>query len=369
MIPKTNSVRHRRRIGDRVRRRAFDLYRTIETREHRLFYLFFEITRRCNLSCLHCGSDCSSEAQGAELSTDSWQRIAAYVADHFDPPPIIVITGGEPLVHPDLDAIAEAINRCGLSWGVVTNGIALTEDRLSRLVDRGGVSVTVSLDGAEASHNYIRNTPIAYDRAVRAVRAVGSSGIRHRDVVTCVYPGNLADLAHTADILVDAGINSWRLFRIFPLGRAAGNSRLHLSRTQTTQLLEWIAEHRPHYRRQGLTVSYSCEGYLPFSLDRQMRDDPFFCRSGINFASILSDGTITGCNNNSPAFAQGNVLRDDFAAVWLERFQLFRDHTWMRNGPCVGCRHWNRCLGGSLHLRADDTAQTAFCYLPEKKRG
>lgn len=355
------------RPGARARQYAYALYRRLETRRHELLYLFFEITRRCNLLCRHCGSDCTSDAPAAELTTHSWLNIAEYVASRFDPKPAVVITGGEPLVHPDLDRIAARINDVGLTWGMVTNGMLLTPERLSRLVHRGLSSITVSLDGGRAAHSYLRNSDIAFDRAVAAVRAVGASAIPTRDVVTCVFTENLSDLDQTAELLLNAGINSWRLFRIFPLGRAEGNRRLSLSFGQTHQLLRWIQANRSSLRAEGLSVSYSCEGYVPYHLDRGVRDEPFFCRSGINFASILSDGTITGCSNNDSPFHQGSLLRDDFATVWEHGFRNLRDRSWLKTGPCGDCREWRFCLGGSVHLRnaarVSKNCGPAFCYV------
>jgi radical SAM protein with 4Fe4S-binding SPASM domain len=338
-------------------------YKYLERREHRLWYLFLEITRRCNLSCLHCGSDCRSESSASHLDTAHWLEIIAYMRRHFGRQLAFIITGGEPLLHPDLDVIGKTIFRAGMRWGMVSNGYALSATRLQQLEASGIYSLTLSLDGPRDAHNWLRNRPDAFDRAIQALTVIGQSAIPFRDVVTCVYPGNLAALNETAQLLLQARIPSWRLFRIFPSGRAAANADLLLSQAQTQQMLAWIAENRAHYRRQGLEIQASCEGWLPLAQDLRVRNQPFFCRAGINVASILCDGTITGCSNNHSSFYEGNIQRDDFHTLWQNGFQKYRDRGWIQATSCGQCRYFRDCQGGSIHLWKFQDNEPAFCYL------
>ncbi len=348
-----------------LRALAFRAYRDLEIREHKLLYLFFELTRRCNLACRHCGSDCASQILARELSTQTWLDLVAYMKTRFDP--FFVITGGEPLVSPALAKVSECFAERNCRWGLVTNGFALTPERFERLVDRGLSSMTISVDGSEESHNWLRRHPESYERAMKAVAILGKSRLLFRDVVSCVWRGNLGDLDELGGRLVDAGLNSWRIFRIFPKGRAAAEPELVLDRDDTERLLDWIAEKRPLYKKAGLNLSYSCEGYVGYERDRTIRDEPYFCRSGINFASILADGSITGCNNNGPDYIQGHIAVDDFAEVWERRFNEYRDRSWMRTGLCAACAYWKDCLGSSIHLKEKGSEGPAFCYLDHNR--
>jgi len=346
---------------DAIRQLAWRAYKHLETNTHQLRYLFFEVTRRCNLACIHCGSDCSHEASMPDMTLASWISIMDYVKAHWEP--FIVLTGGEPLVRSDLRELTAALASRQLVWGMVTNGLALDKAIFDELLGNGLASITLSLDGNRASHQYIRRHPRAYDQALAAMKLIGASSLCFKDVVTCVYPGNLELLQSLADQLVDNGMNSWRLFRVFPKGKAAEHPELFLDYEQSWRLVEWIRDHRLVYRRRGLDISFSCEGYLPFALDRQVRPDPFFCRAGINIASILSDGTITGCNNNGAQYYQDNVAVDDFHTVWEHGFAEYRDRSWMRTGRCALCDQWPDCLGGSIHLRDKTSADPQFCYI------
>lgn len=350
------------RLPSFIAKRLFRWYKKIEVQEHPLLYLFLEITRRCNLSCIHCGSDCSSSVHAPELTTESWISIIRYIKNVFGKSVTFVITGGEPLVHPDLEKITAEIQAQDMNWGMVTNGFALTETKWNNLVKNGLSSVTISMDGMKKSHDKLRNRDGAYEKTVDAMEIIGRSGIRFKDAVTCVYPDNLNELDQIAELLIDKGMTSWRLFRIFPLGRVRQNPGLLLSYQDTMRVLDWIKRNRAENKKRGLSVSYSCEGWMPHELDKGVRDLPFFCRAGINMASILCDGTITGCSNNQPRFHEGNILKDDLLDLWQNGFHKFRDRSWAKSGKCGKCRHFKECQGSSIHLWSDGSDSPAFCY-------
>ncbi len=348
---------------NRIRRASYQKYSSFEIQNHYLHYLFLEITRKCNLNCIHCGSDCSSSNAIDELSTDSWLKIIDYIKLTFDPLPVIVLTGGEPTVHEDLFRITDTLNKNNFPWGMVTNGWNLTKEKIDTLTEHKIGSITLSFDGDAESINYIRNSKTANRRILNALALIGTSAIPIRDAVTCVYPGNLDKLSWISDTLLDHGLNSHRLFRIFSKGRAEGNPDLYMDFEQSNGILNWIKNNRKDYKKKGLNVSFSCEGYIPFEDDLKVRDEPYFCRSGINIASVLCDGNITGCNNNGPEYYQGNILTDDFANVWQNKFREYRDKNWLKTGICSSCPEWNFCLGSSIHLRSKSKDGPEFCYI------
>jgi radical SAM protein with 4Fe4S-binding SPASM domain len=353
----------------RVRSFAFDTYRRLETRQHQLLYLFLEITRHCNLSCLHCGSDCVRTGDSIkELTTANWLLLIDDIRRSFGPDVMLVLTGGEPLLHPDLEEITGHIASHAMRWGLVTNGHGLTGARLASFIDHGIGSITISLDGPEAAHDSLRNLPGAYSKTTDAMCRIGAAAIPMRDVVTCIHPGNLDRLDETAEIILASAIPAWRLFRIFPSGRAATRPDLHLDFAQTRRMLDWIAANRPRLAQRGLRVQASCEGYLPFELDRRVRDVPFFCRAGVNFGAIRCDGTVTGCTNNDPTFDQGNVLENNFRWIWENRFDVFRERSWLAGTQCATCPEAGCCRGGSIHLwRLGETApRFCYCYPAER---
>lgn len=111
----------------------------------------------------------------------------------------------------------------------------------------------------------------------------------------------------------------------------------------------------------GPKVQFSCEGHLPAAVDAAVRDEPYFCRAGINIASVLCDGAIGACPNTPRSLVQGNIRVDDFVEVWNRRYQKLRRRARMRTGQRDGCDQWSRCQGNSLHLWDDEAGRTSCC--------
>ena len=338
-----------------LRQRAgLELQRSLrhtQARLHPLRTLFWECTLRCNMSCLHCGSDCKVQPGVPDMPAGDFLRVIDSLTPHVNPHEVFVIlTGGEALLRPDLEEVGLELYRREYPWGLVTNGYLLDAARLQRLLESGLHSVTISLDGLEEEHNWLRHHPQSFVRAVGAIRLLAQQRDILWDVVTCVNPRNYARLPQLRDFLLSLGVPAWRLFSIFPMGRAAGNPELQFSDEQFRGLLDFIKECRE--TSSPLEVSYACEGYLgPY--EGQVRDRFFHCRSGIDVASIRCDGSISGCTSVRSHMDQGNIYRDDFWDVWQNRFHVMRDRAWARKGQCRDCRVWRYCEGSGLHLYDD----------------
>ncbi|MCI7140624.1 TIGR04133 family radical SAM/SPASM protein [Alistipes sp.] len=335
-----------------------DLYRE-RVREHRLDTLFWECTLRCNLSCRHCGSDCRTDPGVADMPLEDFLRVLdEEVTPHVDPAQVlVVISGGEALVRPDLERAGMEISRRGYPWGMVTNGLALTPDRLRSLLAAGLRSLSVSLDGFASEHNWLRGNPRSYEQALEAVRMVVREPSLSFDIVTCVTASLVPQLEAFRDMLIAEGVRHWRLFSIFPAGRAKEEPKLRLSDAEFRTLLDFIRR----TRREGrIDASYACEGFLG-GYEAEVRDHFYQCAAGISVASVRVDGAISGCTSIRANFNQGNIYRDRFWEVWQTRFQPFRDREWMRRGMCGDCRMFRYCQGGGMHLR-DDRGMLLGCH-------
>ncbi|MDD3740816.1 MAG: radical SAM protein, partial [Bacteroidales bacterium] len=101
-----------------------------EAKLHKLSYLFWECTLRCNLNCLHCGSDCKKESQINDMPLEDFLTVLREIKTEYDPGKVmIVLTGGEPLMRKDLEECGKKIASLGYPWGMVTNGYMLSEER------------------------------------------------------------------------------------------------------------------------------------------------------------------------------------------------------------------------------------------------
>lgn len=351
------SLSLKQRIGLELQRSL----RKTDEQLHPLRTLFWECTLRCNMSCRHCGSDCKVAPGVKDMPAEDFLRVVDSITPHVDPHKVFIIfTGGEALLRPDLEQVGLELYRREYPWGVVTNGFLLDERRLDSLMASGMHSITISIDGPEAEHNWIRRHPQSFEKATQAIKLLTQQKDLLWDVVTCVNPRNYPTLPQFRDYLVELGVPAWRLFSIFPMGRAAGDPELQLTDEQYRGLLDFIKSQRNNKAtsQQGdgaksINVSYACEGFLG-EYEQRVRDLFFFCRSGVEVASIRCDGSISGCTSVRSNMDQGNIYRDDFWDVWENRFQVMRDRSWAHKDQCKDCKVWRYCEGSGLHLYDDD---------------
>ena len=345
----------RKRIGLRL---FSDLYAE-KIAEHKLRTLFWECTLRCNLACRHCGSDCRVDPGVPDMPLADFLKVLdEEVTPHNRPEDVLLIfSGGEVLVRSDLEEAGREVTRRGYAWGMVTNGLALDADRLRSLMDAGLRSISISFDGFEDAHNYIRRNPRSFEKALDAIRLIVREPRLTYDVITCVTSPMVARLEEFKELLIAEGVKYWRIFSIFPVGRAKDDPTLAVTDAQFREVLEFIKRTRKEGR---IDLSYACEGFLG-GYEGEVRDDFYQCAAGVSAASIRVDGAISGCTSIRANFHQGNIYRDSFWDVWQNRFDKFRDREWARKGECADCKMWRFCLGGGMHLH-DDQEHLMYCH-------
>ena len=141
------------------------------TNIHKLNQLFWECTLRCNLRCRHCGSACFDQSKIKDMPAEDFLKVIDNIKPHVNPhETFIIITGGEPLLRNDLERVGAELYRREFPWGMVTNGMLLSPQKLKSLLNSGLRSVTISLDGNEHDHNYMRQNPQSWQRAFEAIK-------------------------------------------------------------------------------------------------------------------------------------------------------------------------------------------------------
>ncbi len=334
-------------------------YIDVQTKLHDLTYFFWECTVRCNIACKHCGSDCRSDKGVKDMPGEDFLNVAREVAKQYNPNKVmIVITGGEPLVRPDLNEVCTELYKMGFPWGMVTNGLLLNRQRLDELLAAGLRSITISLDGLEESHNWLRGNSRSFACATEAIRMVAQTPNIAYDVVTCITQKNISELESIKQHLLSLGVSHWRIFAIDPIGRAKEDPDLQISPKQLKEVMDFIAKSRVE---EQLHVNFGCEGFLG-KYEEKVRDGYFFCRAGINIASVLNDGSISACPNNSPYAVQGNIYQDSFLDVWNNRFEIMRNRSWAKEGTCIDCKEFKWCKGNGMHLRDFENHDVLRCH-------
>ena len=345
-----------------IRKRAgLEIFRRIRhnnARIHELNTLFWECTLRCNLTCKHCGSDCRAMSAQPDMPVEDFLGVIDQITPHVNPNhTMIIFTGGEALLRKDLETCGKELYRRGFPWGVVSNGMALTPQRLSSLLAAGLHSITISLDGFEDAHNWLRGHPRSFTNALNAVRLLAAGNEIIWDVVTCINKRSLPHIDAFKEFLIENGVKHWRIFTIFPVGRAAELPDLQLSNEEFTAVLNFIRDTRKEGRIQ---LNYGCEGFLG-NYEQEVRDHFYTCQAGINVASVLVDGSISACPSIRSGFHQGNIYRDDFMEVWNNRFEPFRNREWARKGICADCDMFRYCEGNGMHLH-DEQGELLVCH-------
>ncbi|QTE27914.1 TIGR04053 family radical SAM/SPASM domain-containing protein [Pengzhenrongella sicca] len=182
--------------------------------------VFWETTRACQLACKHCRASATAQALPGELSTAEGIELLDQVAGFGRPYPILVLTGGDCLLRPDLFDLVEHATGLGLPVALAPSVTpALTAEMIDKIVASGVKAVSISLDGALAdTHEGVRGIVGHFASTVQAIRALSAAGLTVQ-VNTTVMRANVDELADIADLITRAGASIWEVFFLVQVGR------------------------------------------------------------------------------------------------------------------------------------------------------
>ncbi len=262
---------------------------------------------------------------------------------------MICLTGGEPMLHPQFYEIAAQVKQSGFFWGMTTNATLIDDAACAELKRVGLSTVSVSLDGTEASHDALRGQKGAWRRALQGILCLQRAGFKPQ-VTTVVHMNNYDNLDPLYDVLCRMRIHSWRVINVEPIGRACESADMLLTPTRFLELLTYIQDKR-FDRSCPMEVTFGCSHYLGVDTERMVRDLYFLCGAGILVASVRSNGDICACLDieNRRDLVQGNIRTDDFWDVWLHRFEPFRADRTAHSRLCSACPERFVCGGDSAH--------------------
>ena len=182
--------------------------------------VFWEVTRACQLACKHCRASATAQALPGELSTAEGLDLIDQVAAFGRPYPILVLTGGDCLLRPDLFDLVEHANGLGVPVALSPSVTpSLTPQMIDRMVSSGVKAVSISLDGAQAAtHDEVRGIPGHFEDTIKAITALSAAGLTVQ-VNTTVMRANVDELADVADLISRAGAHIWEVFFLVQVGR------------------------------------------------------------------------------------------------------------------------------------------------------
>ena len=193
---------------------ALELWREqnkLAVKERPLRQLFWECTLRCDLKCRHCGSDCKMQDAQKDMPKEDFFRVLDGIAKKTDPHKVfVIISGGEPLMRQDIEQCGAGIYQRGFPWGMVTNALHLTPQRFQGLMKAGIHSMTISLDGLEEDHNWMRGNTNSFQMVSQAIDMLVETEGFVFDIVTCVTHRNYQKLDEIKEFLISKGVKRWR---------------------------------------------------------------------------------------------------------------------------------------------------------------
>jgi radical SAM protein len=330
----------------------------------RPFIVIWETTRACGLACVHCRAEAIPRRDPDELTTEEGKRLIDRVAAFGSPPPILVLTGGDPLRRLDIATLVAHGTQLGVPVSLTPSGTAaVTQERLAALKEAGLARLAVSLDGATAeAHDAFRGVRGSHRHTMRIIERAQVLGLPLQiNTTVCTHTRN--DLPALARQMGEFGVVLWALFFLIPVGRAQADQGLGPNEIET--VLHWAAQlsrhvpfgikttEAPHYHRVLAERSRSrldpppvgeCGGRVAAPASKIARAGRAVT-DGNGFVFIDHVGNI--CPSGFLPIPAGNVRRDDLMTVYREDplFLALRDPARL-GGRCGRCEYREQC-GGS----------------------
>jgi len=305
-----------------------------------LSMIAWELTRACNLECKHCRAAAVHETPPGELTTDECLKLIDDIAAFASP--TLILTGGEPLLRPDLCEIAAHATAVGLRAVAALNGTLLGTQTATQLVKSGVRRISISLDGSDAArHDSLRGVPGAFDGAIRGIAAAKEGGMPFQ-INTTVTTQNADELPEIMDLAVKLGAVAHHIFLLVPTGRAADLTGFELDAVRYEAVLNWLAD---QITTAPIEIRATCAPHFYRILrQRGIPTQARGCLAGQSFCFISHIGDVQPCGYFDVQV--GNVRQTPIREIWEESplFLKLRDHTGY-NGKCGFCEFVQVCGG------------------------
>ncbi|MFO8083224.1 MAG: heme b synthase [Desulfobacterales bacterium] len=352
--------------------------RSLDSKFDTLRLVAWEITRNCNLECIHCRAAATKGPYSGELDTEAGFKLLDQMAELGEP--IVILTGGEPLLRKDIFEITRYGTQKNLRMVMAPNGTLITEKIAEKMAESGIKRISISLDGAsKQSHDRFRGVKGAFDGALRGIQYAKGAGIEFQ-INTTITKTNLDQIPAIQQLAVDLGAVAHHIFLLVPTGRGKYILDQEITAKEYEETLNWFYDQRektplqlkatcaPHYYRilrqragkEGKTVTFDTHG-----LDAVTRG----CLGGTGFCFISHRGIVQPCGFLDVNC--GDVTRQSFAEIW-QNSKVFKD---LRNfnglkGKCGACEYKRVCGGcraRAYEATGDYMAEEPLCsYIPKR---
>jgi heme b synthase len=340
----------------------------------------WEVTRECNLNCIHCRGGSQRGPFPGELGTAACLQILDQIREVGKP--IVILTGGEPLLRPDIFDLASHGTQLSLRMVMATNGTLLTPKLVERVQESGIQRVSISLDGADAQqHDRFRQEPGAFRKSLEGIGMLRKGGVEFQ-INTTVTKHNVDRIQEIVEMAVDLGAAAHHIFLLVPTGRARDLVNQEIEAQEYESLLHWFhgmkdrvplhlkATCAPQYYRilrqeahkKGEKVTMETHG-----LDAVTRG----CLGGTAFCFISNQGIVQPCGYLE--LPSGNLKEQSFRTVWQDSpvFQHLRDFRSYKGkcGRCEYVRFCGGCRARAFEATGDYLAEEPLCAYEPAREG
>ena len=339
----------------------------------------WEITRSCVLNCVHCRAAARFGPYPNELSTEDCFRFLDNVASFSNP--IMILTGGEPMMRDDIFDVAAYGTKIGLRMVMAPCGIYITDETAEKIKDAGIQRLSFSIDGADAeSHDKFRGVPGAFESVLKAIEISKKHGLEFQ-VNTTITKHNLHDLPKILENVIELGAVAHHPFLLVPTGRAANMKDQEIAPEDYEKTLKWFYDMReevpiqfkptcaPHYYRifrqneqeKGIRVTPQTHG-----MDAMTKG----CMGGQSFAFVSNTGKVQICGFLDVEC--GDIKEEPFSKIWdtskvFQEMRAWDDY----NGRCGYCEYkWvcGGCRARAYAFTGNYLDEEPFCtYEPGEK--
>ena len=366
--------------GDHLRYEKKDIPRPV---------VVWNCTRQCNLSCIHCYASADNHRSPQEMDIAAGRAFIRDLADFGVP--VILFSGGEPLLRKDFFSLAKLAREMGIRITLSTNGTLITSEVARQIKKVGFAEVGISLDGMGANNDHFRGKSGAFEAALRGIRNCSALGLRISLRLT-ITRYNYQDIPEIFQLVETESIDRVCFYHLAYSGRGSSLQEADINHAQTRTVVDKICQHTLDLYQRGLqkeilTVGNHADGvylYLKLRKDNPQHAEAVLelLRTNGGNNSGIKIGAVDDLGNVHPDqfwwhYSLGNVLQRKFGDIWTDNSEPLlkglKNRKGLLRGRCARCQYLNLC-NGNLRVRAeavfgDVWAEDPACYLTNEEIG
>ena len=330
--------------------------------DYRPYDVVWEITWKCNAKCIHCGSDCVSIEKQNQLSTAECLEIIRDLKRINTRK--VTLSGGDPLLRPDFPTLAFAIKSLGMNVAIITNALALDDEKIKIIKEIKPRSFGISLDaGDEWMHDYIRGHKGCFNHALESIIKLKENGVEP-SVITTTHKLNFPQLPVLRDVLIALGVKAWQIQYADFIGRMKTDSMI--TEAQFYKQAQFIYETQKLMGYNMYITGADVTGYMNDLTKKIGLGHWQGCHAGMRCLGLGSDGTVRGClSQQLDKYIEGNIRERSLYEIWndpksFEYNRCFDVNT--LTGYCKDCEYGEICKGGCIRSASKDCSSRCNKY-------